>query len=188
MTDPRQPTLLDHEVDGIKELDNLLPRWWVWLMWITVGFSVVYIGIYHVFRTAPLSVAIYEKEMALALGAAEAAPADTAPPEPSTEPDVLARGQQLFAQCVPCHGPQGQGVIGPNLCDDYWIHGPAFADNLRTIREGVPAKGMITWKNVLSPYDIKAVASYIFTLRGSNPPNPKAPEGQRAEQAAAKEG
>jgi cytochrome c oxidase cbb3-type subunit 3 len=79
---------------------------------------------------------------------------------------------------LPCHGPQGQGLVGSNLTDDYWIHGPEFKDSLRTISDGVPDKGMIAWKESMQPNEIYAVASYIYTLRGTNPPNPKLPENE----------
>lgn len=185
--------LMDHEVDGIHELDNKLPRWWVWLFILTSVFAAVYLVYYHVARVAPLQAQQYANEVAAAKAAtapavtpgpegAAAAPAVAAVEEPLTDEATLAKGKQIFTvNCVVCHGQKGEGLIGPNLCDDSWIHGPKFADNLHIIREGVPAKGMITWKNILKPEDILAVGSYIYTLRGSNPPNPKAPEGVKAE-------
>jgi cytochrome c oxidase cbb3-type subunit 3 len=92
---------------------------------------------------------------------------------------VLAIGKQTFANlCAPCHAADGGGLVGPNLTDDYWIHGSKFADNLTTIWNGVPAKGMVTWKNALRSDQIYAVASYIYTLRGSHPAKPKPPENQ----------
>ena len=80
--------------------------------------------------------------------------------------------------CAPCHRPDGGGLVGPNLTDDYWIHGSNFANNVTIIWNGVPAKGMITWKNMLKPNEIYDVASYIYTLRGTHPPKPKPPENQ----------
>lgn len=177
-----------HEVDGISELDNLLPRWWVWLFALTSIFAALYLLYYHVLDRGLLQAAMHEQEMAQAQGAlataAAAAPEATAAPaaeEPSTDPAVLARGKEVFTvNCVVCHLADGGGLIGPNLCDDSWIHGPKFADNLHIIREGVPAKGMITWKTILKPEDILAVGSYIYTLRGTTPAAPKAPEGVKA--------
>ena len=191
MTDPNEPGLMSHEADGIRELDNQLPRWWVWLFAITCIFAVVYLVHFHVTKTGALSLARYENEMAAAKKpeapvAVAAAPGETpaaaapapAPAEPSTDAAVIAKGKELFLKnCMVCHGPDGQGLIGPNLCDDSFIHGPAFADAVRTITEGVPAKGMITWKTILKADEIQTVASYIWTLRGTTPPNPKAPEG-----------
>ena len=97
--------------------------------------------------------------------------------EPSRDPVIIARGSQTFAKlCAPCHRADAGGLVGPNLCDDYWIHGPKFSDNLATIWNGVPAKGMVTWKNSLKPAEVYDVGSYIYTLRGTHPVNPKPPE------------
>ncbi|HMP75855.1 MAG TPA: cbb3-type cytochrome c oxidase N-terminal domain-containing protein [Kiritimatiellia bacterium] len=173
-----------HEVDGISELDNRLPRWWVWLFNITIIFSVIYMLYFHVFNVGDLQAAQYEREMARARGAVESAVvvADVSENEPSTDPKVLARGKALFnANCVVCHAADGGGGIGPNLTDDYYIHGSTFADELHVIREGVPAKGMIAWKTQLRPADIHAVASFIYTLRGTTPLQAKAPEGVKKE-------
>ena len=91
--------------------------------------------------------------------------------EPSKDPAALNEGKETYTKlCAPCHRPDGGGLVGPNLTDDYWIHGATFADNLKTIWNGVPEKGMITWKGVLKPTDIYNVASYIYTLRGTHPP------------------
>jgi cytochrome c oxidase cbb3-type subunit 3 len=97
--------------------------------------------------------------------------------QPSKDPEAVARGKKTFLTlCAPCHRADGGGLVGPNLCDDYWIHGSNFVDNVTTIWNGVPAKGMITWKNSLKPQEVVEVASYIYTLRGTHPPNPKPPE------------
>ena len=185
-------SILDHEIDGIRELDNKLPRWWVWLFYLTTIFAVIYMVYFHVLDVGPSQTRKYEQEMAAARGETEiaavvppggtaVAAAPVAADEPSQDPAVLARGKDVFKiNCALCHGQNAEGLIGPNLCDDSWIHGATFADNLHTIREGVLAKGMISWKAVLKPADIQAVGSYIYSLRGSNPPNPKAPEGVKA--------
>jgi cytochrome c oxidase cbb3-type subunit 3 len=99
--------------------------------------------------------------------------------EPSKDTITLAEGGQTFKMlCAPCHASDGGGLVGPNLCDDYWIHGGQFSDNIKTIWNGVPEKGMITWKNNLNPKQILAVASYVHTLRGTSPKKPKPPENQ----------
>jgi cytochrome c oxidase cbb3-type subunit 3 len=182
--DPKDPLLLDHEADGIKELDNNLPRWWVWLFNLTIVFSVIYLGYYHVIRAGDLQVAAYDKEFKrgeeIKAGALAKFEATLGTLEPSTDAAVLAKGKQTFlAMCAPCHRPDGGGFVGPNLCDDYWIHGSNFVDNVKTILNGVPEKGMLTWKGVLKPEEIHAVASYAYTLRGTKPPNPKPPENQQ---------
>ncbi|HLH54853.1 MAG TPA: cbb3-type cytochrome c oxidase N-terminal domain-containing protein [Verrucomicrobiae bacterium] len=179
----KDPLLLDHEYDGIQELDNKLPRWWVWLFNLSILFAFAYMGYYHVLGKGKIMEAQYRDEMtvgeavkAQAMGAFEKNMASLAP---SKDPAVLAQGKETFSKlCAPCHRADGGGLVGPNLCDDYWIHGSNFVDNLTTIWNGVPAKGMVTWKGTLKPEAIYSVGSYIYTLRGSNPKNPKPPENQ----------
>jgi cytochrome c oxidase cbb3-type subunit 3 len=177
-TDPQDPLLLDHEYDGIRELDNKLPRWWVWLFNLTTVFAVIYFAYYHVLGKGELMAAQYKEEMRVGDQIKARAIADfeskISTLEASKDPAVLAAGRDTFMTlCAPCHRPDAGGLVGPNLCDDYWIHGGKFEDNLRTIWNGVPAKGMVTWRGVLKPGTIHAVGSYIYSLRGSNPPNPK---------------
>jgi cytochrome c oxidase cbb3-type subunit 3 len=179
----RDPLLLDHDYDGIQELDNKLPRWWVLMFYITIFFGLGYFVYYHVIDVGRLMETEYQAEMKRAdavKGAAVAAfeaTVDTL--KPATDTMTLEKGKAVFTQmCAPCHRQDGGGLVGPNLCDDYWIHGSEFKDNLRTILDGVPSKGMVTWKGVLKPNEILAVASHIYTLRGTKPPNPKPPENQ----------
>jgi cytochrome c oxidase cbb3-type subunit 3 len=181
--DPNDPLLLDHEYDGIRELNNKLPRWWVWLFNLSIVFAICYFTYYHVMAKGKLMAAQYEDEVkagteikARAMGEFEANMANL---QPSKDPVVLAEGKETFQKlCAPCHRADGGGLVGPNLCDDYWIHGSNFVDNLRTIWNGVPAKGMVTWKGTLKPGTIYAAGSYIYTLRGTHPKNPKPPENQ----------
>jgi cytochrome c oxidase cbb3-type subunit 3 len=173
--------LFDHEADGIKELDNLLPRWWVWLFWLCNIFALAYMLYFHVFHLGELQAAAYTIEAKRGDRIKSAALAEfeghLGSLGPSKDPAALRDGQRVFtAYCAPCHRADGGGLVGPNLCDDYWIHGPTFHDNLKTIVNGVPEKGMLTWRGVLKPNEIQNVASYIFTLRGTTPPNPKPPE------------
>jgi cytochrome c oxidase cbb3-type subunit 3 len=187
MSDPydpsKDPLLLDHEADGIRELDNDLPRWWVWLFNICIAFAVCYLGYYHVFHLGDLQAAQYVKESKL--GDAQKSEVlkkfeDSLPTlTPSKDTSILDQGHAIFLHnCAPCHRADGGGQVGPNLCDEYWIHGSNFVDNLHVIVNGVPAKGMVTWRGILKPPEIYAVASYIYTLRGTHPPNPKPPENQ----------
>lgn len=183
MTDPQDPLLLDHEADGIRELDNKLPRWWVWLFNLTILFSVAYLVYYHVLGDGQMMLAEYRHEAAIgdALKAKALAKfeQDMAAMQPLDDPTRLSEGQRLFNQmCAPCHREDLGGLVGPNLTDDYWIHGANFADNLKIIYDGVPDKGMVTWKTLLKPAEIHSVASYIYTKRGTNPPNPKPREDQ----------
>jgi len=184
MNDPKEPLLLDHEADGIKELDNNLPRWWVWLFYLTIIFAAVYLIYYHVLHIGDLQAAEFDKEWKRGEEIKSAVLAkfesSIGTLQPSTDSGILNQGRQTFLNmCAPCHRPDGGGLVGPNLCDDYWIHGSNFVDNVKIIVNGVPEKGMITWKGVLKPGDIQAVASYLYTLRGTHPPNPKPPENQQ---------
>src|SRR3954447_7369559 len=146
--DEKDPLLLDHEADGIKELDNLLPRWWVWLFYLTIIFAIGYMGYYHILRAGDLQVAEYNKEQKIGetIKGAALAKFETAlgTLEPSKDPVMLAEGRQAFGNlCAPCHRADGGGLVGPNLCDDYWIHGSNYVDTIKTIWNGVPEKGMV---------------------------------------------
>lgn len=176
--DPKDPLLLDHDYDGIQELDNKLPRWWVWLFNLCIVYAVIYFAYYHVLGKGQLMASQYQAEMKIGDQLKMRAVADfegnMASLTPSTNTVELAEGKQTFtALCAPCHRPDGGGLVGPNLCDDYWIHGSNFVNNLTIIWNGVPSKGMVTWRGVLKPATIHAVGSYIYTLRGTNPKNPK---------------
>lgn len=179
----KEPKLLDHEADGIRELDNNLPRWWVWLFYLTIIFSAAYLAIYHVFNAAPLQAEEYRREQEagdkIKAQAIERFERDITNLRPSSDVSVLSQGQIQYATlCAPCHRADGGGLVGPNLCDDYWVHGSNYVDTVRIIMNGVPEKGMLTWRGILKPAEIQAVASFIHTLRGSNPPNPKPREDQ----------
>jgi cytochrome c oxidase cbb3-type subunit 3 len=182
MNAQNNPLLLDHEVDGIRELDNKLPRWWVWLFYLTIIFAPVYLVYYHVLRAGNLSAAEYRNEMkvgdAIKAAAISKFEGVIATLEPSKDPVVIASGKATFlSKCAPCHRPDAGGLVGPNLTDDYWIHGPKFSDNAKTIWNGVKEKGMLAWKEQgMKPAEVIEVASYIYTLRGTKPPNPKPPE------------
>ena len=181
---PRDPLLLNHEADGIQELDNNLPTWWVWLFYLCIVFAIAYMGYYHVLGRGELQVAAYRSEMAKGEAIKQAAisrfESSLGSATPSSETAVTDRGRELFlTYCGPCHRNDGGGLVGPNLCDDYWIHGGQFTDTVKVIWNGVPEKGMLAWREQgMKPSDILAVASYIYTLRGSNPPNPKIREDQ----------
>jgi cytochrome c oxidase cbb3-type subunit 3 len=182
--------LLDHDYDGIQELDNELPPWWLWLFYITIIWGVVYMIYYHVLGTGPSSAEEYQMEMVRAAemyqqpggDAAGAVEQEVIKVAALTDEQSLAEGKTIYTKnCVPCHGNNGEGTVGPNLTDDYWIHGAAMQDMVITITNGVPAKGMISWAPILTPEEIVKVASYIRTLHGTNPPNPKAPEGEKVD-------
>ena len=190
----------EHEYDGITELDNQLPRWWLLLFYFTIAFGVVYFTHYHITGKGKLPIERYEESVAAAAEAAKeaaaeepgdtstggtteaATPAATVFTEPGTDEALLAAGKKIFdTLCFTCHAADGGGLVGPNMTDDYYIHGSTYADSIHVITEGVPAKGMIPWKSQLKPEQIHEVASYIWTLRGTTPKTPKAPEGKKAE-------
>lgn len=184
--------LLDHNYDGIKELDNHLPPWWKYLFYATMVFGVVYVFIYHIYGISPLQANEYLVEVEK--GKAEVAAYQAKNANSIDENNVklvadaksLELGKTIFStNCAACHGKAGEGTVGPNLTDDYWLHGNKVNDVFKTIKYGVPAKGMISWQAKLKPIDIQNVASYILSLRGTNPPNGKAPQGDKMEPAAA---
>jgi cytochrome c oxidase cbb3-type subunit 3 len=179
--DPKDPLLLDHEADGIRELDNNLPRWWVWLFVLCTVFAVSYLVYYHVLGAGLLQAGEYQAEAAKGNALKNAALArfesDVATLKPLSDTVALEHGKQSFVNlCAPCHRADGGGLVGPNLCDPIWIHGSNYVDTVKVIINGVTEKGMLSWRGVLKPAEIQAVASYIYTLRGSNPPDPKPSE------------
>lgn len=178
--------LIDHEYDGIQELNNPTPAWFMYLFYATITFAVGYLLIYHVFGVGQLQYDEYKTEMAVAAKDKEAYLAkaanrvDETTVKLTTDPAVLASGQAIFKdRCSPCHGDHAQGVVGPNLTDDYWLHGGKINEVFKTIKYGVSAKGMPTWEKQLSPKQISDVANYVKSLKGSNPANPKAPQGDK---------
>lgn len=176
---------LDHNYDGIHELDNNLPPWWLWGFYISIVFAIVYLVRFHVIQSAPLSHEAYEQEMA----AAEVAKAEylknaaNLVDETSVvmleDQALIKEGANLFTtNCAACHRADGGGGIGPNLTDKYWLHGGDIKDVFSTIKYGVPAKNMIAWKDQLNPAQMQKIASYILTLQGTNPENAKDPQGE----------
>lgn len=278
MSKPKD-VLMDHDYDGIKELDNDLPPWWLYLFYFSIAFAVVYMLYFHVFHAGDLQIAKYEKEMHPEIAQMESkapshglisnyhspyynpkgdvtprirkrfnsyigpkiefpdlvkeamrradvenleklksafpdlyqqlvsaggpvtgreVPKPTAKAQAAPEAEVkelapltdeasLSQGKQIFAQnCVACHGKLGEGGIGPNLTDEYWLHGAGMNNIVHTIKVGVPAKGMISWRAVLNEDKIAKVASYIITLYGTNPPKAKKPQGEKVDMAKSK--
>ena len=177
--------LMDHNYDGIRELDNSLPPWWVALFYVTAAFALVYMTYYHFTGSGMSSAEQYEWEMAKAEESVQAYLArqtnlvDETNVEVIEDEGQLALGETIYqTNCVACHGTSGEGGVGPNFADKYWIHGGDIKDLFRTIKYGVPEKGMISWQSQLSAGDMARVASYILTFQGTNPPNAKDPEGE----------
>jgi cytochrome c oxidase cbb3-type subunit 3 len=182
----REPELLDHEYDGIREYDNPMPGWWVASFWASFFFAIGYGFHYHVSHNGASVAEAYEADMA----EARAVQAKRSFGEAVTEeglqklaldPALMKDAQAIFAQrCLPCHGEHGQGVIGPNLTDAYWLHGGSLLDIHRTVSEGVPAKGMPAWKMQLNPVQVRELAAFVGgTLGGRNLPG-RPPEGELA--------
>ena len=182
--------LLDHDYDGIKELDNALPPWWKYGFYITILVAVFYILKFEVWHTGMNPTEEYNTEMTIAKTETDAylASAKENVDENSvTDLDAAgnAAGKAIFAKtCVPCHLADGQGLVGPNLTDEYWIHGGSIKDIFKTIKYGFPDKGMQSWQTTYSPVEMQQLSSYIRSLRGTNPPNPKAPQGDLYKEVA----
>lgn len=180
---------LDHSYDGIKELDNHLPPWWKWLFYGTIAWSAVYIFVFHISNSLPLSIGEYEAEVA----AAEAQAIKLKASHPQAEIDenalvftrdssaFIANGKTVFAanNCGSCHGNDGGGnTIGPNLTDKHWLHGGHIKNVFATINTGVVEKGMPAWGKTLSPQQVRDVTFFVLSLQGTNPANAKAPQGE----------
>ena len=177
--------MLDHNFDGIRELDNKIPPWWNALFYGGIIFAFIYMIDYHVIGDGNVQESEYNMEMeeaALTLEMLTKSGLMITEETVTFTNDVatLASGKEIFDKnCAACHGFGGEGLVGPNFTDEYWIHGGGIKNIYRTIVDGVPAKGMISWKSQLSPNQIQEVGSYIITLKGTSPPNQKGPEGEK---------
>ena len=188
--DKEQDVQLDHDYDGIKELDNSLPPWWIYGFYFTILFAGVYMYRYHISKSSPLQVEelaiekIQAEKDKVAFMATLANNVDETSIAYNPTAELLAEGKVIFVKnCVSCHGPEAQGAsIGPNLTDEYWIHKGGIKDIFKTIKNGVQEKGMIPWGQQLSNAQIAAVATFIKSLQESHPTNPKAPQGDKYEE------
>ncbi len=179
-----ESVLLDHDYDGIKELDNNLPPWWKYGFYLTIIVAVLYLINYHVTGSSPLqaeeyNISIKKAEAEIAeFMKTSANNVDESSVKMLDSPADLSAGKDIFlATCSACHGKFGEGTVGPNLTDDYWLHSGSIKDIFKTIKYGYPDKGMKSWKEDYSPIQIAQVTSYIRTLRGTNPPKPKDKQG-----------
>ena len=183
--------LLDHDYDGIKELDNALPPWWKWGFYFTIIVAVIYIFNYHVFGTGKNPEQEYAAEMAEGKRLEEQYKARTKSLVDENnitlaDADGIAAGKALFIQsCVACHMADGGGGIGPNLTDEYWIHGGGLNDIYKTIKIGYPDKGMQSWQTMYSPAQMRNLTSFVKSLKGTKPATPKAPQGDLFSETAA---
>lgn len=174
--------MLDHDYDGIRELDNQLPPWWKWGFVMTIIWAFSYLFYFHVMEAAPLSAGEYANEMEAAKIAKDAymKTAKNNVDENTIVFDAayVADGQKIFTEnCVACHGAKGEGGVGPNLTDEYWIHGGKINDIFKTVKYGWPANGMKSWSSDFSATQIAQVVCYVKSLKGTKPENPKAPQG-----------
>ena len=178
-----QVILMEHEYDGIRELDNGLPPWWKWGFVFTVLVSIAYMWYYHVGDgpnqheefIAAMEKAEIEKAEYLAKSANNV---DENTITMTDDAAVIDAGKQLFeTSCAACHSADGGGTVGPNLTDDYWLHGGSIKDVFVSVKYGWPDKGMKSWKDDFSPKQLASIATYIKTLKGTKPAAPKAPQG-----------
>jgi cytochrome c oxidase cbb3-type subunit 3 len=176
---------LTHNYDGIVELDNTMPPWLRAVFGITIAVAISYLGFYYVLEMGAFQEEEYETEMAYAQVEKDAYQKKMALSinddnvTQIKDAKTLALAQEVFSKnCKTCHGAQAEGGAGPNLTDAYWLHGGDIKSIFKTIKYGVPAKGMIAWQQKLTPKDIQDLGSYILSLQGSNPAGAKAPQGQ----------
>jgi cytochrome c oxidase cbb3-type subunit 3 len=176
--------LLDHNYDGIKELDSRVPPWYSGLFYATIIFAVYYMLHFHVFNTGKLMHEEYEEEMEFAsLQKAELMNTGSVVTEENvtllTDDASLFSGKAIYdVNCVACHSADGGGLVGPNFTDENWINGGGIKNIFKTVKYGVPSKGMISWQTQLNPVQMQEVSSYIMTFKGTTPLAPKAPEGE----------
>lgn len=184
----KQDELLDSDYDGIQEYDNNLPRWWLVLFYLSIAFSIVYVLYFHILGIGKLPHAVLAEDMK-ELGELRAsiesqklekqkAKGDIDLLALASDGTILKAGEAVFAsKCAACHGNQGQGLVGPNLADEYWIHGGQIQEIKEIIVNGVLEKGMLAWAGMLSDDEINAVTAYVWSLHGTNPAGGKEPQG-----------
>lgn len=186
----RTDELLNHDADGIREFDNALPRWWLYGFYFTIAFAVVYFVNYHMlssplFGTQSLA-AEYRQEMEEASRLAPSRPPSALRAVAAlTDRDSLEKGRAIFEgpnnTCFACHRQDLGGLVGPNLTDEYWLHGCSAAELMQDIRTGFPQKGMLPYgtSKALTDDEMLQVASYVISKRGTHPANPKAIDPER---------
>lgn len=177
MSEPEQvegAQVIGHEYDGIQEYDNPLPGWWVWMFVATVLFTPLYVVYYHLGQgelvadeyAADLA-ALREVEAAQAMASGEVN--EETLTALMNDAATLAAGEAVYrTNCTACHGELGEGKIGPNLTDEFWLHGGTLVEIHRTIDQGVPDKGMLAWGKTLPPEDVRRVAAWVGSRRGKN--------------------
>jgi cytochrome c oxidase cbb3-type subunit III len=192
LQDEKQILIEGHDYDGIQELDNRMPPWLQSLFIATIVIAIFY-SAYYFSGMGDLQIAELDKEIAQAEIDKKAymekvgASMDENNVTLVTDQAAIGQGKVIFQEkCTACHGAEGGGTVGPNLTDEYWLHGSGIQNLFKVIKYGVPEKGMISWEKQLSPTDIQKVASYVVSLKGTKPANPKEPQGELAEEVAGK--
>ncbi len=189
--DDEKDKLLDHDYDGIRELDNHMPVWWLWMFYFSIAFGAGYLLYYQLLGWGADQYEEYEQEIA----AAEIKYGSMQPDEPdeefvwtvSEDEADIAAGKELFANpgqlCFTCHGSNGEGMVGPNLTDEYWLHGCSPEDIAKSIIEGYPEMGMMAYGSGarLSNEEVRQLVSYIVSLQGTESANAKEPDMSRAQ-------
>ena len=182
---------LDEDFDGIVELDNPTPPWFNFLFYGTILFGIIYLFNYHYFKFGKLQDEEFKEQVELAEVAKQAylKSAGNLIDENNVvllaDNKALTNGATIFKEkCAVCHGEKAEGKVGPNLTDEFWLHGGSVQDIFKTIKYGVPAKGMVSWQNSLNGKQMQELASFIHSLKGSNPANAKEPQGDRYTAAA----
>lgn len=185
---------LGHNYDGIRELDNRLPPWWLYGFYGCILFAGIYLWRFHVSHSAPSQKEEYDYAMRIADEQKENYLKKSANKIDENSVTLLAaadieKGKNLFiTSCAACHGKLGEGGVGPNLTDDYWIHGGGLKDIFKTIKYGYPEKGMMAWKETLNPMQMAQITSFIKSIRGTNPPNGKEKQGELYTESATSPG
>lgn len=187
--DDEKDKLMDHEYDGIRELDNHMPGWWLWLFYFTIAFGVGYMLYYEVLGWGPSQEELYEMEIAEAealYGGPREDPVESYDWALLTDDESIEKGRELYTNpqqlCFSCHGAQGQGMVGPNLTDEYWLHGCSPKEMAASIINGYPEMGMLPYGggNEISNEEVEYLVSYMVSLQGTNPPDGKEPDLNRA--------
>lgn len=171
-----------HEIDGIQEYDNNLPNWWLMTLFGSIVFAAAYWFYYDIFEAGEPPPRAFRREMAeiAARQGKDVVMTESALLDLAHDPAVVAEGAKLFAtSCSACHGPNGGGTVGPNLTDDFWIHGGTAEQIHHSISEGYPAKGMPAWGTALGAKRIPALTAYVLGMRGTNAAGGKAPQGDK---------
>jgi len=178
--------MLDHNYDGIVELDNKMPPWLKLLFLFTIGFAIVYVSMYLVTDFGALQLEEYANENTIAEKQKEqrnllaANSIDETSVKLETGSQAVEEGKAIYLQnCKACHGAFGEGGVGPNLTDPFWIHGGTINEVFKTVKYGVPQKGMIAWQTKLNPLQMQKVSSFILSIQATNPPNGKLPQGEK---------